>query len=148
MQVEKSSGKAEKITIKNESNRLSKEDIERMVSEAEKFKEDDERVKNRLESRNKLENYCYSLRSSVLDNDEMKKTLGDDMNTIDTVTQQTLDWLDEEGDGDRLSEDYETRMKDVEGQLMPLVQKAYQANMPTQQPPDVATTEPVVDEVD
>ena len=61
----------------------------------------------------------------------MKEALGDDMTTIDTETQSTLDWLEEEGDGDRTAEEYDTRMKEVEGQLMPLVQKAYQANMPT-----------------
>ena len=121
--VEKSTGKAENITIKNESNRLSKEDIDRMVGEAEQFKEADEKVRARVESRGKLENYCYSLRSTVLDNEQMKQALGDDMNTIDTVTQSTLDWLEEEGDGDRTAEEYDSRMKEVEGQLMPLVQK-------------------------
>lgn len=143
--VEKSTGKEEKITIKNESNRLSKEDIDRMVQEADKFREADERVRARVESRGKLENYCYSLRSTVLDNDQMKQVLGDDMNTIDTVTQSTLEWLDEERDNDRTAEDYDSRMKEVEGQLMPLVQKAYQANMPQGGEPP---TQPTVDEVD
>jgi heat shock protein 1/8 len=154
--VEKSTGKAENITIKNESSRLSQEEIDRMVKEAEQYKEADEAVKQRIESRNKLENYCYSLRSTVLDNDNMKQALGDDMNTIDTVTQETLDWLDAEEDCDRTAEDYDSRMKEVEGQLMPLVQKAYQANMP-QGSPDGVTPEskqeeppvqPTVDEVD
>ena len=157
--VEKSTGKAEKITIKNESNRLSKDDIDRMVKEADEFKEADEKVRARVESRGKLENYCYSLRSTVLDNEQMKQALGDDMSTIDSVTQSTLDWLDEEGDSDRTAEDYDSRMSEVEGQLMPLVQKAYQANMPeggvpggppagpppTGPPP---SSEPTIDEVD
>ena len=157
--VEKSTGKAENITIKNESNRLSKEDIDRMVGEAEQFKEADEKVRARVESRGKLENYCYSLRSTVLDNEQMKQALGDDMNTIDTVTQSTLDWLEEEGDSERTAEEYDSRMKEVEGQLMPLVQKAYQANMPAGAeggmpggmpggPPDGPPNEPTVEEVD
>ena len=146
---EKSTGKEKKITIKNESNRLSKEDIERMVNEAEQFKEADDKIRQRVESRNKLENYCYSLRSTVLDNDKMKETLGDDMNTIDTVTQETLNWLDEDGDGDRTAEDYDSRMSDIEGQLMPLVQKAYQGTVPTENVPtgDVPTG-PDIEEVD
>ena len=157
--VEKSTGKAEKITIKNESNRLSKDDIDRMVKEADEFKEADEKVRARVESRGKLENYCYSLRSTVLDNEQMKQALGDDMSTIDTVTQSALDWLDEEGDSDRTAEDYDSRMSEVEGQLMPLVQKAYQANMPeggvpggppTGPPPTgpPPSSEPTIDEVD
>jgi heat shock protein 1/8 len=152
--VEKSTGKSEKITIKNESNRLSKEDIDRMVSEAEEFKEADEKVRLKVESRGKLENYCYSLRSTVLDNDQMKQVLGDDMKTIDSVTQSTLDWLEEEGDSDRTAEEYDSRMKEVEGQLMPLVQKAYQSNMPGGGPPDgpppdgPPPNQPTVEEVD
>lgn len=147
--VEKSTGKSKNITIKNESSRLRKEDIDRMVEEAEKFKEDDNKVKQRVESRNKLENYCYSLRSTVLNNDKMKDSLGNDMKTIDTVTQQTLDWLNENADSDRTSEEYENRMKTVEGQLMPLVQKAYQSAMPTENMSEpTSNNEPSVEEVD
>ena len=147
--VEKSSGKEERITISNESNRLSKEDIERMVNDAEKFKDEDEKIRLRVEAKNKLENYCYSLRSSMLDDEKMRTALGDDATTLDEATQSTLTWIDED-DGSRTAEEYETRMKDLESQLMPLVQKAYQANMPqqpegqTEQPP----SEPTVEEVD
>ena len=148
--VEKSTGKSKNITIKNESSRLSKEDIDRMVEEAEKFKEEDEKVRQRVESRNKLENYCYSLRSTVVDNEKMKESLGEDMNTIDTMTNETLKWLDEEGDDDRTAEDYDNKMKEVEGQLMPLVQKAYQASMPTEnvQQEQSVPEEPTVDDLD
>jgi heat shock protein 1/8 len=131
--VEKSSGKEQKITIKNESNRLSKEDIDRMVNEAEKYKEEDEKVKQRVENKNKLENYCYSLRSSMLDDVKMKTALGDDANILDTCTQETLDWINSDN-GMRTAEEYEQRMKEVEGKLMPIVQKAYQANMPPTKP--------------
>lgn len=152
--VEKSSGKEEKITISNESNRLSKEDIDRMVSDAEKFKDEDEKIRHRVEAKNKLENYCYSLRTSMLDDDKMKGVLGDDASTLDEATQSALTWIDED-DGSRTAEEYETKMKDLESQLMPLVQKAYQANMPQQpenqseqQTSEQPTSEPSVDEVD
>ena len=127
--VEKSSGKEEKITISNESNRLSQEDIDRMVKEGEQFKEEDEAVRQRVESKNKLENYCFSLRTSMLDDSKMKEALGEDVETLDTLTQETLDWVDSD-DGTRTAQEYDDRYKEVEGTLMPIVQKAYQANMP------------------
>jgi L1 cell adhesion molecule like protein len=148
--AEKSTGKSKNITIKNESSRLNKEEIDRMIKEAEEFKEADDKVRQRVESRNKLENYCYSLRSTVVDNEKMKESLGEEMNTIDTMTNETLKWLEEEGDENRTFEDYDNKMKEVEGQLMPLVQKAYQATMPTDQvpmPTDQVPTEEAAEEV-
>merc|ERR1711871_282295 len=69
--VEKSSGKSEKITIKNESNRLSKDDVDRMVEEAEKYKEADDALKARVEARNHLESYLFSVRNTMLSDDKM-----------------------------------------------------------------------------
>ena len=145
--VEKSSGKEENITITNESSRLSKEDIDRMVSEAEKFKAEDDAVRERIESKNKLEGYCFSLRNTMLDDEKMKTALGSDAETVDKLTQETLDWIDTD-DGTRSKDEYDSRMKEVEGKLMPLVQKAYQSNMPQQPEGDDTTSGPTVDEVD
>lgn len=124
--AEKSTGKSQKITIKNESNRLSKEDVERMVAEAEKFKDDDNKVKERVEAKNKLEGYCFSVRSSMIEDKKMKDTLGSDAETVEKTINDTLSWLE----GSHEKEEYETKQKEVEGLLMPLIQKAYQANMP------------------
>ena len=66
-----------------------------MINEAEKFKEDDEKVVKKIESKNKLENYCFQLRNTMLHDDKMKKALGEDSETLDKTTQETLDWLDE-----------------------------------------------------
>ena len=126
--VEKSSGKSEKITITNESGRLSKDDIERMVKEAEQFKDEDELIKTKMENKNKLENYCYNIKSTVLNDDKMKSALGDDVDTVSTTIEDTLKWL--EANDSASGEDYETKYKEVEGKLMPLVSKAYQANGP------------------
>jgi heat shock 70kDa protein 1/2/6/8 len=152
--VEKSSGKEEKITINNESNRLSKDDIDRMVNDAEKFKDEDEKIRLRVEAKNKLENYCYSLRSSMLDDEKMKTALGDDASTLDEETQSTLTWIDED-DGSRETAEYETKHKELEAKLMPIVQKAYQSNMPEQPAPESTnepsvepSVEPTVEEVD
>jgi len=126
--VEKSTGKAEKITITNESSRLSKEEIERMVKEAEQFKSDDDAVRLRVEAKNKLENYCYNTKSTVLGEEKMKTALGDDFATVETTINSTLKWLEENSNAS--TEEYEAKQKEVEGVLMPLVQKAYQSNMP------------------
>jgi L1 cell adhesion molecule like protein len=63
--VDKSTGKANKITITNDKGRLSKDDIEKMVREAEKFKQEDELLKKKVENKNSLENYCYSIRQTI-----------------------------------------------------------------------------------
>jgi len=132
--VEKSSGKSEKITITNESNRLSQEDVDKMVKEAEEFKEQDDILKNRVESRNKLESYLFSVRNSMLSDEKMKKSLGDDLETVDKTSQEGIDWLESEEDASRTKEDYDTKHQEVEGVLMPLVQKAYQSSMPAGMP--------------
>ena len=131
--IEKSTGKAEKITITNESSRLSKEEIDRMVSEAEKFKSDDDIVKNRVEAMNKLENYCYNTKSSMLNDEKMKLALGNDYSTVETTINTTLKWL--EDNNHLTTEEYELKLKEIETLLMPLIQKAYQSNMPATETP-------------
>ena len=143
--VEKSTGKEEKITITNDSNRLSTDDIERMVEEAEKFKEDDEKAMAKIESKNKLENYCYSLRNTMLYDEKMKVRLGDDADTLDKLTNDALEWLED----DRTAEEYDQKMKELEEVLMPIVQKAYQkvsvdSNVETNTTTGETTTEPEV----
>jgi L1 cell adhesion molecule like protein len=137
---EKSSGKSEKITIKNDSGRLSDEQIEKMIADAEKFKEEDEKAQKKVQAKNNLENYVYNIRSTVLNEEKMKSALGDDYDTVNNTVNDTIKWLDDNKSA--TTEEYESKQKEVEDILMPLVQKAYQANMP-QQPP----TEPKVDEV-
>jgi heat shock protein 1/8 len=126
--VEKSSGKAEKITISNQSSRLSKDDIERMVKEAEKFKADDDKLKARIDAKNKLENYCYNVKSSMLEEEKMKTALGADLETVQNTVDSTLKWV--ESNSNSTTEEFEAKFKEVEGVLMPLIQRAYQSNMP------------------
>merc|ERR1712085_31839 len=83
---DKGTGKTEKITITNDKGRLSQEDIERMVQEAEEFQEEDKKVRDKIEARNALENYVYS----------MKNTLGDaDKETIEKALEEVNEWLDD-----------------------------------------------------
>ena len=143
--VEKSTGKAEKITISNQSSRLSKEDIDRMVKEAEQFKDDDDKVRQRVEAKNKLENYCYNVKSTVLGEEKMKTALGSDFETVEKTIDETIKWIEEHLDGS--AEQFESKQKKVEETLMPLIQKAYQSNVPQ---PNAGTSEtgPTVDQVD
>jgi L1 cell adhesion molecule like protein len=141
--VEKSSGKSEKITIKNESNRLSKEDIERMVAEAEKYKDEDNMIKEKVEAKNKLEGYCLSVRSSMIDDEKMKTALGNEAEVVENTIKEALTWMEDE----HTKEEYDTKHKEVEGILMPLVQKAYQANMPAQPASTDPATEPATEPV-
>lgn len=126
--LEKSSGKEEKITITNENNRLSKEDVERMVKDAEKYKEEDDKVAKRVEAKNKLESYCYQTKTSVVDDEKMKTALGDDFDTVKNTVDDALKWLDDNQEA--TTEEFEAKRSEVEKVLMPLVQKAYQSNMP------------------
>ena len=144
--VEKSSGKSEKITITNDSNRLSKDDIEKMVRDAEKFKDEDEQIRTKVEVKNKLEGYCFSIKNTMLDDEKMKTALGDDRETVDNIIKETLTWLE----ADHTTEEYLTKQKEVEGTLMPIVQKAYAANMPPVEIPEekLPTPEPTPSEVD
>lgn len=147
--VEKSSGKEEKITITNDSNRLSKEDIDRMVEEAEKFKADDEAVQQRIEARNGLENYLYGVKNSM-NEEKIKEGLGDDFTTVETTITDALTWLDSTEDS-TTKEEFEAKQKEVEGVVMPLMQKAYTAGMPqqsTEPVPEETTSGPTIDEVD
>ena len=126
---EKSTGKSEKITIQNESNKLSKEQIEKMISDAEKFKAEDEEAQKKVEAKNNLENYVYNIKSSVLNEPKMKTALGSDLSTVETTVDETIKWL-EENKSANITE-LEAKRKATEEVLMPLIQKAYQANTPT-----------------
>ena len=150
---DKGTGKKQNITIKNDKGRLSSEDIDRMVEEAEKYKEEDELHKQKIESKNNLENLLYQSRSSV-ENDQVKEKLEEeDIKKVkDTVT-ETETWLLE----DRTKEEYENKLKEVNDSLNPIMMKIYSegeggSEMPV--PPsgvsgtDTGAEGPTIDEVD
>ena len=125
---EKSTGKSEKITIQNESNRLSKEQIEKMITDAEKFKMEDEEAQKKIEAKNNLENYVYNIKSSVLNEPKMKTALGSDLSTVESTVEETIKWLEENKSASTTV--LEEKRKTVEEVLMPIIQKAYQTNTP------------------
>ena len=122
--VEKSSGSKEEITVTNDKGRLSKDDIERMVKEAEEFKEEDEKEKLRVESRNRLESYLYQVKET-LSNEKLKDKFDEeDKKTIEEKADELLSWIDESSD--YTTEDYDGKRKELEDIYNPIIQKVYQ----------------------
>jgi len=119
--IEKSTGKEDKITITNDKGRLSQEEIERMVSEAEKFKAEDDANRNRIEAKNGLENYCFSLKSSI-DSEQVKDKIDEgDKKTLEEKIEETTKWLDVNQSAEK--EEYEEKQKELEGIALPILQK-------------------------
>jgi len=122
---DKGTGSKEKITITNDKGRLSQEEIERMVREAEEFAEEDKKVKERIDSRNSLETYCYNMRNTVSDSDKLADKLDEeDKEAIEEAVQEALDWMDENQEAEK--EEYDEKLKEVEGVCNPIVSKVYQ----------------------
>jgi heat shock protein 5 len=91
---DKGTGKKEQITITNDKGRLSKEEIERMISDSEKFAEEDKAIKEKIDARNSFENYIYQMKSSVEDKDKLAAKLSDeDKSTIKDALTDAQDWL-------------------------------------------------------
>jgi len=120
--VEKSTGKENKITITNDKGRLSKQDVERMVAEAEKFKAQDDLQRKKIEAKNGLENYCFSLKNS-LNEDKVAAALGDDKVTLENAVQEVLNWL--EAHAEESPETYEEKKKELEKVANPIMTKLY-----------------------
>ena len=87
-------GVKNKITITNDKGRLSKDDIERMVQDAEKYKAEDEEHTKKIESKNALENYAFSMRNTIRDDKVASKLDPTDKETIETAVNETVEWLD------------------------------------------------------
>ncbi|XP_023342021.1 heat shock 70 kDa protein 1 [Eurytemora carolleeae] len=122
--AEKGSGKQEKITITNDKGRLSKEEIERMVNDAEKFKDEDEAQKKRVAAKNSLEAYIFNMKAS-LDQDEVKTKLSaSDISEAKNQLDSTLAWLDRNQLGEK--EEYTEKQKELENSLKMIVSKLYE----------------------
>merc|ERR1712238_79033 len=119
--LEKSTGKENKIAITNDKGRLSQDDIERMVAEAEKYKAEDDANKNRVEAKNGLENYCFSLKSSIEGEEVKDKIPEEDKTSLLDAINETTSWLD--GNQTAEKEEYEEKQKALEGIAMPILQK-------------------------
>ncbi|KAK8831001.1 hypothetical protein WA577_003701 [Blastocystis sp. JDR] len=119
--VEKSTGKENKITIKNEKGRLSADEIEKMVQEAEKFKAEDEANKARIEAKNSLENYTFTVRNSLRDEAVSSKLPEADKKAIESKIDAAVSWLDDHPNAEK--EEYEQKQKELEAAIMPIFSK-------------------------
>ncbi|CAI4211856.1 unnamed protein product [Parascedosporium putredinis] len=123
--VEKGTGKSNKIVITNDKGRLSKEDIERMLSEAEKYKDEDEAEGRRVAAKNGLESYAYSLRNTLGDEKVDEKLDASDKEKLKAEIDKIVAWLDDNQQATR--EEYEERQKELEGVANPIMMKFYGA---------------------
>lgn len=127
---DKGTGNKEKITITNDHNRLTPEDIERMIKDAEKFADDDKKVKERVEAKNELESYAYSLKNQVSDKEKLGAKLSDEeKTTIESAVDEAIKWLESSSDADVA--DLKARKKQLEDTVQPIIAKLYAGAGPT-----------------
>ena len=166
--MDKSTNVKNNITITNEKGRLSKEEIEQNCKEAKEFEEEDSKKLSRIESKNGLESYCYNMKNS-LDKEETPEDIKEKAKPILEKVDDTLSWLEEHQDEEK--EEYDSRQKELESMINPILQEMYaktaqaggmpdMSNMPNMpegmsgmpgmngEPPSDPPSEPKVEEVD
>jgi heat shock protein 5 len=123
---DKGTGKSESITITADKGRLSEEEIERMVREAEEFAESDKLIRQTIEARNKLEGYAFNMRNQIEDEDKLADKLSEeDKETINDALTETIEWLDDNPEAEL--EDYEEQLSIIEAVCNPIISEIYQA---------------------
>ncbi|KAL6938280.1 ATPase with role in protein import into the ER [Hanseniaspora opuntiae] len=122
--TDKGTGKSESITIKNEKGRLSQDEIDRMVEEAEKFAKEDEEIRTKIENRNKLENYAHNLKNQI-ETDLADKLDAEDIETLQDAIADTLEWLEDNSE-DATSEEFEEKFNELSKTAFPITSKLYQ----------------------
>jgi L1 cell adhesion molecule like protein len=122
--VDKSTGRENKITITNDKGRLSKDEIEKMVRDAEKYKEEDEKQRDRLQAKNALESYAFNMKSTIEDEKLKDKISQEDRDKVMEKCNEVIQWID----GNQLAEkdEFEHKQKELEKVCMPIVTKLYQ----------------------
>lgn len=105
--MDKASGKNEKITITNDKGRLSKEEVDRLVMEAERYKDEDDKTKKKVEAKNGLEAYCFQIKNQLNDEKLKDKFTDDDKKAIEDMSKETLQWM--ESNAEATCEEYEAK---------------------------------------
>ncbi len=144
--LDKMSNKKQQIVITNNKNRLSEEDIKRMLSEAEKFAEQDKQRKELIDSRNELENYIYAIKNSLSDATIEQSLTADEKQAVEKINSETIKWM--ELDEVRKAEEYKSKLKEVEKIWHPIISKAYKSKNQEPETTKDKKTEPEVEEVD
>jgi len=123
--ADKSTGKENKITITNDKGRLSKEDIERMVNDAEKYKNEDDAMKTKIQSKNGLESYAFNMKSTMEDDKLKDKISDEDRKIVKDKCDEVISWLDSNQTAEK--EEYDYQQKELEKVCNPIVTKLYAA---------------------
>lgn len=122
---DKAAKKSESITITNDKGRLSQEEIERMVKEAEELAEEDRKVRERIDARNTLETYIYNMRSTINDKDKLAdKIESDDKEKIENVLREALEWLDDNQNAEK--DEFDEKLKEIEAVCNPVIKQVYE----------------------
>nr|WHV00578.1 Hsc70 [Daphnia magna] len=123
--ADKSTGRENKITITNDKGRLSKEEIERMVNDADKYRDEDEKQRERVSAKNALESYCFNMKQTIEDDKVKDKIPESDRQTVLDKCSEAIKWLDANQLADK--EEFEHKLKEVEGICKPVITKLYAA---------------------
>jgi heat shock protein 1/8 len=121
---DKTTGQKNKITITNDKGRLSKDDIEKMVQDAEKYKSEDEEHRKKIESKNSLENYAYNMRNTIRDEKVAGNLDPADKKKIEDSIEAAIEWLDQNQLAE--SDEFDDKMKELEGICNPIIARMYQ----------------------
>ncbi|KAK9919875.1 hypothetical protein M0R45_028449 [Rubus argutus] len=121
---DKAAKKSQSITITNDKGRLSQEEIDRMVKEAEEFAEEDKKMREKIDARNKLETYIYNMRSTTGDKDKLADKIdSDDKEKIESTLKEALEWLDDNPHAEKV--DFDDKLKEVEAVCNPVIKQVY-----------------------
>ena len=123
--VDKSTGRENKITITNDKGRLSAEEIDRMVREAEDYKVEDDKQRDRIAAKNQLESYAFSMKSTMEEDKIKEKTTEEERETCVSKCKEVIDWLDKNQTAEK--EEFEHQQKELEKVCSPVVTKLYQS---------------------
>lgn len=135
---EKGAGNKQSITITNDQNRLKPEDIDRMIKDAEKFADDDKKLKERVDVKNELESYAYSLKTQLADKDKLGGKLSEEDKTkIEEAAQETISWIESNAQAD--AADMKAKKKELEAIATPIITKLYQKEGAKQPTPEDST---------
>lgn len=122
---DKGTGKKETITITNDKGRLTKEEIEAMIKESEKYADEDKAIKEKIDAKNSFENYIYQMKNSIEDKDKLADKLdADDKGTIKDALSDASDWLNANSDAEK--DDFEDKLKELQSVCDPIISKIYQ----------------------
>lgn len=125
-------GNEEKITITNDQNRLTPEDIERMVKEAEEFAAEDNKVKAKVDAKNELESYAYSMKNQISDNEKLGGKLDEEAKSkITTAVDEAISWLESNANAE--TEELQAKKKELEEVVQPIISKLYEGQAPPPQ---------------